>query len=435
MGMDSPDTAIEVRGLGKRYRLGRSPGARELLSRAARSALGRKSARDTDAFWALRDVSLDVPRGQALGIIGRNGAGKSTLLKILSRVTLPTEGEARLRGRVTSLLEVGTGFHPEMTGRENIFMNGSILGMRRAEIREKFEEIVAFADIGAFLDTPVKRYSSGMYVRLAFAVAAHLRSEILLIDEVLAVGDAAFQKKCLGKTDEIVEGGRTVIFVSHSMAAIRKLCTRAILIESGTLAMDDTPDRVISRYLGREEHQRTGDLAYEVRRAILDRNQSPDFRIPRIELLTLEGGPLRSMRTGDGLVVRMHFERRREVVAPSFAVQIATHFGQELLRLNTAPISGYEIEHLPERGTIDLRIDSLPLTGGRYYLTMGFAIERTEWIVHLPNVVFMDIEPTDAYGSGLALDETRGLLALPHRWDLRSIDADSAATERREVPA
>ena len=430
MQMESAHTGIEIRGIGKRYRLGKMPGALELAKRGVRKAINRPAPEKAgESFWALKDISLDVPRGQALGIVGKNGAGKSTLLKILSRVTLPTEGEARLRGRVTSLLEIGTGFHPELSGRENIFMNGSILGMRRSEIKARFDEIVAFADIGKFLDTPVKRYSSGMYVRLAFAVAAHLRSEILLIDEVLAVGDAAFQKKCLGKTNDIVEGGRTVIFVSHSMASIRKLCDRAILIEQGKLTMDDTPERVISTYLGRQEHVRAGALAYEVRQSIIDRFQTDDFQIPKVELLTLEGAPLTKIETGDGMIVRMHFACQREIPAPSFSVQVSSHHGQELIRLNTAPISGYEIDHLPARGSVDLRIDSLPLNGGRYYLTMGCARERTDWIVRLPNVMFLDITPTDVYDSGLLLDDSRGLLALSHAWDLRETPPESDAGE------
>ncbi len=203
-----------------------------------------------DTFWSLKDISFNVQKGEVIGILGRNGAGKSTLLKILSRITEPTAGRAVVRGRVVSLLEVGTGFHPELTGRENVFLNGAILGMKRAETARKFDEIVAFSEVGAFIDTPVKRYSSGMYVRLAFAVAAHLEPEILMIDEVLAVGDAAFQKKCLGKMSEVrQQHGRTVFFVSHNMGAIRSLCESAILIDAGHLAMHGTPQDVISHYL------------------------------------------------------------------------------------------------------------------------------------------------------------------------------------------
>src|SRR6266516_2598450 len=230
---------ISVENLSKRYVLGRQrsgDGLRHALEGAMRNPLGwlkRKNGErkaKSEEIWALKDVSFEVKQGEVVGIVGRNGAGKSTLLKILSRITEPTEGRVRLRGRVASLLEVGTGFHQELTGRENIFLNGAILGMTKVEIRRRFDEIVAFSEIEKFLDTPVKRYSSGMYVRLAFAVAAHLEPEILLVDEVLAVGDAAFQKKCLGKMDDVARGGRTVLFVSHNMQAIAQLTERCILL-------------------------------------------------------------------------------------------------------------------------------------------------------------------------------------------------------------
>jgi lipopolysaccharide transport system ATP-binding protein len=252
------DTALRIEDLGKQYRIGHLQhhdtlrdalvaGLRAPLARLQRDGGNREIHEHT--IWALRNVSIDVKPGQAVGIIGRNGAGKTTLLKILSRITEPTEGRVVVRGRVGSLLEVGTGFHPELTGRENIYLNGAILGMRRAEIEHKFDEIVAFAEIEKFLDTPVKRYSSGMYVRLAFAVAAHLEPEILLVDEVLAVGDAAFQKKCLGKMEEVSYGGRTVLFVSHNMAAVQSLCERAIWLHEGKPEMDGPARQIVSAYL------------------------------------------------------------------------------------------------------------------------------------------------------------------------------------------
>jgi homopolymeric O-antigen transport system ATP-binding protein len=245
---------IVAEGIGKRYHIGaeQAPYGRltESLWNAARGLVGRRESRAAEReFWALRDVSFSIPQGSAVGIIGRNGAGKSTLLKVLARITEPTTGRAELRGRVGSLLEVGTGFHPELTGRENVFLSGAILGMRRAEIVHHFDEIVAFADIGRFLDTPVKRYSSGMKVRLGFAVAAFLEPEILFVDEVLAVGDADFQRKCLGKMSELGGGGRTVIFVSHNMGAVTRLCDRAILLDRGRMVTDGQTADVVRTYM------------------------------------------------------------------------------------------------------------------------------------------------------------------------------------------
>jgi len=253
-----PQPIISVQNVSKRYLLDHQrgerfagDGLRHALERALRPSYWLRSRRQParEEFWALRDISLEIGRGEVVGIIGRNGAGKSTLLKILSRITEPSSGRIHLRGRTASLLEVGTGFHPDLTGRENIFLNGAILGMTRAEIRRKFDEIVAFAEVERFLDTPVKRYSSGMYVRLAFAVAAHLEPEILVVDEVLAVGDAEFQKKCLDKMDDVGHSGRTVLFVSHNMQAVTRLSNRCILLDGGTIRRDGAPQRVASEYL------------------------------------------------------------------------------------------------------------------------------------------------------------------------------------------
>ena len=264
----SRDIAVRVERLGKKYLIGHEAGRerytalRDVIGRTAKNLVrtttdmlrGRAiiTGDTTEEFWALKDINFEIKRGEAVGIIGRNGAGKSTLLKVLSRITDPTEGRVEIRGRVASLLEVGTGFHPELTGRENIYLNGAILGMTRAEIRRKFDEIVAFAEIEKFLDTPVKRYSSGMYVRLAFAVAAHLEPEILIVDEVLAVGDAEFQKKCLGRMGEVAQRGRTVLFVSHNMAALRKLCGQALLLTKGRCGELGPSDVIISNYLHKD---------------------------------------------------------------------------------------------------------------------------------------------------------------------------------------
>jgi lipopolysaccharide transport system ATP-binding protein len=301
---------IAVENLGKRYRLGRQSSerytalrdvladravasfrslrqkiSRQQLELTNGSEISRSSdtqSRNSREFWALRDVSFEVKEGEVIGIIGRNGAGKSTLLKILSRITEPTTGRVRMRGRVASLLEVGTGFHPELTGRENIFLNGAVLGMARGEIKAKFDEIVGFAEVDKFLDTPVKRYSSGMYVRLAFAVAAHLDPEILIVDEVLAVGDAAFQKKCLGKMNEVAtQEGRTVIFVSHNMLAVRHICGRAIWLTDGRIRDEGNVEGVTERYL---HDASIGESQIDIQSAIRELPSDPDFQLTSVIL-------------------------------------------------------------------------------------------------------------------------------------------------------
>jgi lipopolysaccharide transport system ATP-binding protein len=283
-------SAITASHLGKRYVLGESG---SLLGRLGlwRRLRGQPAPKPPASFWALDDVNFEIAHGEAVGIIGHNGAGKSTLLKVLSRITEPTRGKAVIEGRVASLLEVGTGFHPELTGRENIFMNGSILGMRRAEIERSFDEIVAFAEVEKFLDTPVKRYSSGMYVRLAFSVAAHLEPEILIVDEVLAVGDIQFQKKCLGKMGDVSRSGRTVLFVSHNMTAVRQLTSRCILMKRGNVFFDGTPDKAIELYSDATGagFEQGGDLARwprpnaELDRAVEFKSLSFDDRAPVFE--------------------------------------------------------------------------------------------------------------------------------------------------------
>lgn len=295
---------IEVENLSKCYRLGviGATSLRETFNRLLHNLKQGPARQDAQEFWALRDVSFSVQRGEVVGIIGRNGAGKSTLLKILSRITEPTSGRARLRGRTASLLEVGTGFHPELTGRENVFLNGAILGMSRAEVRKKFDEIVAFAEVDQFIDTPVKRYSSGMYVRLAFAVAAHLEPEILIVDEVLAVGDSQFQNKCLGKMHDVSsQQGRTVLFVSHNMAALRAICDRSVLLREGRVERDGPVDEVIGHYLAginlspsklvwpAEARPHTSEIAFELA-AVLDPagESPPDFDHRRSFRLVLD---------------------------------------------------------------------------------------------------------------------------------------------------
>jgi lipopolysaccharide transport system ATP-binding protein len=349
VGRDSPaiipfmKPVVEVQNLSKLFHLG-SIGATSLRDSMER-LFGRKKASSgaedarvaadrrgpvPNSFWGLKDVSFSVQAGEVVGIVGRNGAGKSTLLKILSRITEPTSGRAILRGRLASLLEVGTGFHPELTGRENIYLNGAILGMKRWEIAAKFDEIVEFAEVGQFLDTPVKRYSSGMFVRLAFAVAAHLEPEILFIDEVLAVGDAGFQKKCLGKMGDVANRqGRTVFFVSHNMSAIRALCKDAILIENGTVAYTGTPAEVISRYLAAtvpEDASADGDINWT--RHPDKQPGCADLRIERLRLLDHAGNTQTTFEAQHSIAVEITYRVNNPLRDLRFRLQLTTQEGE-----------------------------------------------------------------------------------------------------------
>ena len=363
------DTVIRVENLGKRYRIGlaekQPDNLREALIRLAgspfrylRTRLRESSPEET--IWALKNVSFEVKRGEVVGIIGRNGAGKSTLLKILSRITDPTEGRAVLQGRVGSLLEVGAGFHPELTGRENIYLNGTILGMKRAEIEGKFDEIVDFSGVEKFIDTPVKRYSSGMYVRLAFAVAAHLEPEILLVDEVLAVGDAAFQKKCLGKMGDVAREGRTVLFVSHNMGAIQGLCRRTMWIEQGAIRADGDPQKTVSSYLD-------SVTAHNDLRQIL--TPLSDLEIERVILRNDAGKEVNSFRAGEALVVEIHYLAKKTIEYPYFWIGIVSQnghlFGASML------LDGHRPRTIEGKGFIKCRFRYLPLLPQMYTVRIG----------------------------------------------------------------
>ena len=397
--------AIRAENLGKSYRVGLSASPRgyrtlrETLAAAAGAPLRRLRGRgeaDDAKFWALKGVDLEIQPGEVVGIIGRNGSGKSTLLRILSRITRPTTGRVELRGRVGSLLEVGTGFHPELTGRENVYLNGSILGMRRSEIAVKFDEIVAFAEIGQFLDTPVKRYSSGMYVRLAFAVAAHLEPEILIVDEVLAVGDAEFQRKCLGKMHEVAVGGRTVFFVSHHMESVRRLCTTAVWLEEGRVKARGEKGEVISSYLA------TGPGVALTDRSIgLEAARRTGNGRARFVALSLAGGVGNSddLPTSDGplrlaLTIESDAARKMSSLAASFSDRSGTRL------VNADTLENGELIRLDEgANVVILSIESLHLKEGTYGLSLWLA-HGEEVYDYLDDVVTIDVvDPrTDRHG-------------------------------------
>ncbi len=362
------DTAVSVRGLAKAYTIAHQGERAVTLAESLLARARRPFARAaTETFWALRDVSFDIAKGDVVGIIGRNGAGKSTLLKVLSRITEPTAGRVDLYGRVGSLLEVGTGFHPELTGRENVYLNGAILGMTKAEIRRQFDAIVDFAGVEQFLDTPVKRYSSGMYVRLAFAVAAHLETEILIVDEVLAVGDAEFQRKCMGKMKDVSSAGRTVVFVSHNMNAILSLCTKALLLIGGRLESAGSVDDVVAKYLSAIVSTPTFDLATHA-----GRDKGCKAIIKQLTILDAKDNPCFAVRPQEQLSIILDVASPSPIHQPRLSLGINNSRGERLFAVATF-LSPTELG--PTRGPASAKVTfSLPaLVPGQYTLDVGLS--------------------------------------------------------------
>ena len=355
--------------------------------------------------------------GEVIGVIGRNGAGKSTLLKILSRITEPTKGEVRLRGRVASLLEVGTGFHAELTGRENIYLNGAILGMTRAEVRAKFDEIVAFADVGAFLDTPVKRYSSGMHVRLAFAVAAHLEPEILIVDEVLAVGDAAFQKKCLAKMEDVTRGGRTILFVSHQLGAVKHLCSRTVVLEQGLITfIGDTPS-AIARYCSKDQNASLG-VALPV---TLPRSGSKKVLLQKIWISDVSGREQASFVSGEDVVFNFCLLKQdaANVRNVSVGFSLHSHFDSEISILYS-DYSGCLVDLDSAESTVSCTIPNFPFSKGRYLVRVRIMAngEEADWPRDL--ALELNVEDGNFYKSGVPFHSGIGPVLLSGRWSYTS---------------
>jgi lipopolysaccharide transport system ATP-binding protein len=428
------ETVIRVDNLSKKYIIShqqkeRYTALRDVMARGVKN-LGKKilspftfhPSQDSlnssqEEFYALKDINFEIKQGDRVGIIGRNGAGKSTLLKILSRITEPTTGRIEIEGRVASLLEVGTGFHPELTGRENIFLNGAILGMTKVEIKKKFDEIVAFAEIEKFLDTPVKRYSSGMYVRLAFAVAAHLEPEILIVDEVLAVGDSQFQKKCLGKMEEVGRKGRTVLFVSHNMGVIGNLCNSSFLLDKGKLVSSGATADIIRQY---ELTTMTSFSGIGLAPGILFSNneiKSDKYEVLEICLMDKQGKPIQQIKTFDDCTFKIRFNSPRVQKNGAVALFIQTVNGIIILRLATRPDSNLDIDFKQGINTVCCHLKKLPLPAGTYLLGFGLAIPMQEWFLYNKELCTFNVECKDVYESGFPPIQEHALSVVDYNWE------------------
>ena len=422
------DVVIRVENLSKEYRLGTiSHGTlyRDIQSGWAKlrgtedpnariGAVNREQLNSTnDRFCALNNVSFDVRQGEVLGIIGRNGAGKSTLLKIISRVTAPTSGTIKIKGRVASLLEVGTGFHPELTGRENVFLNGAILGMRKGEIEQKFDEIIRFAEIDKFIDTPVKRYSSGMYVRLAFAVAAHLEPEILVVDEVLAVGDAGFQKKCLGKMGDVAKEGRTVLFVSHNLTAVKSLCCRGIVIETGHILFDGDTDKSVDFYLSSNNLSQDNNISLAEQKR--ERYCSLRAKIMDISVISDDQRNPKIIDPFKPIIVQLKVESNYEVRC-SATLYIADEM-QNFCMFDTRLIHGEDLSLKPGLNSVECHISPLNLYSGNYLIKCGLNVHGQEIIDRLENAYSFSVDVCDPNKTGYNLSKGyHGIFYVKHDW-------------------
>ena len=422
------DIVIKAENLGKKYTIGhqaergRYTALRDVLMQNARSlwnktkdlAMGKPIIQgDTmEEVWALKDVNFEIRRGEAVGIIGRNGAGKSTLLKILSRITEPSTGRVTTKGRVASLLEVGTGFHPELSGRENIYLNGTILGMTRAEIRKKFDEIVAFAEVEKYLDTPVKRYSSGMYVRLAFAVAAHLEPEILVVDEVLAVGDTVFQKKCLGKMGDVAHEGRTVLFVSHNMAAVQQLCRSGMLLTAGKLNFNGKIKDAVRTYIDDVKIQQLGtDL---IKRT--DRKGSQWLRFTKVAICNSQGNELQQVMSGQNVYIQLHYESEKEMHNVSVLVSFNIRNSQGYLLANMNSVdSGCNLLDIYSKGYFQCYWPQFNLRSGVFDCNLFCSVngEIVDWMQSAFNI---NAEDGDYYKTGKLISRDQGEILISHAW-------------------
>lgn len=406
---------VSVKNLSKEYQLreGRPYYTlRDNLTEMLQNPLSMFKRSKKEKFWALKDVSFDVEEGEILGILGNNGAGKSTLLKLLSRVTPPTQGEIILRGRLGSLLEVGTGFHPELTGRENIYLNGAILGMSRLEVQRQFSTIVEFAEVEKFLDTPMKHYSSGMYMRLAFAVAAHLESEIILIDEVLAVGDVEFQKKCLGKMDDISKQGRTILFVSHNIGAVSQLCTRCIVLEKGRLAYSGPTEKAVNVYL---EKAHTTLTKGNIKDAPRNGNTTFTARMEKIELFSSKKEDISTVDTRKPFEIDLTF-RALEDVRTGIFFQIKDENRKPVLFFSSGHLQGKDFPFAKGKHKMKCLIDAPLLTSGRYSVDCGLLYPNREIVDFVEDALFFTVTNSDPYKVGFDYSQHWGSYSVNHTW-------------------
>ena len=377
----------------------------------------KESKSGLEDFWALKNLNFSIGKGERVGIIGRNGAGKSTLLKVLSRITEPTTGVITMKGRVASLLEVGTGFHPELTGRENVFLNGAVLGMSRSEIKKKFDEIVAFAEVEQFLDTPVKRYSSGMYVRLAFAVAAHLEPEILLVDEVLAVGDAQFQKKCMGKMEDVSKDGRTIFFVSHNMGAIENLCQRVICLSHGEISFDGATSEGIRNYLETDDvdSEETAPGVFDLSNRT-NRYANGRIIIKKLICRNSTGKNTNVFKMWESAEFEVSLDGMSDLDGANIALIIKNRMGQSIACFNTQMKVEYEHGDRSFREKAVLRIDKLPFVADSYSIYLSMTRQEIEYLEKIESAGVVQIIDSDIYGSPYKMSTTNGLVCLEGGW-------------------
>lgn len=412
------NSEIWVEKLSKKYEIGRADlKLREHLNSLMRFDFARKKTSEEKTVWALRDVSLSIRDGEAVGIIGRNGAGKSTLLKILSKITYPTSGAVKVKGRVASLLEVGTGFHEELTGRENVYLNGSILGMSKTEVKQKFDTIVEYSGVERFIDTPIKRYSSGMRLRLGFAVAAHLDPDILIIDEVLSVGDAAFQRKCLDTIEGLRAKSRMILYVSHNLASVENLCKRTIWIDHGGVRMDGATPTVIREYMG---SVRASQLVLSTALAgIENRAGNGKIQFTGVEFLSREGIPLKVIRSGDAIVVRLRYCAHQPIAFPCFGFRLYTEYETMVTEVGTSHHGIYISSVDPGEGYVDLEIDFLNLMAAKYKLSLWLTDMPGQLVYdNIEHAVTFEVEGANLFQSGKAMDGRQGIVFFPQKWNL-----------------